>query len=349
MMPEAKVLREEFLSRLEQVMPGIAPRGIADQSSCFVFRNGDVFTFNEQIACRGRAILPKEFIGAVQSKPLIDLLRKLPDKSLTLSNGGGKLVLSGNKKKRCARITLQSEIVLPIDQVQRPDKDQWKPLPEDFGDAVKIVAGCASSDETKLELTCVHLNPKFIEACDEYQSGRYRLKLPIKKDMLVKAKSLKAVADLPIVKFAESESWIHFKSSDGVIISCRLSRDEWKEDLSPIFVGRGTPIELPKKLGDVAARAKIFSVESEDQMLHISLKNKLMEIAGIGINGDFVEQRGINYRGDPMAFRLTPDLLMEIDNRHSQVEITPNRIRIDGGKWVYVASLEDPDNSIRGD
>ena len=49
-MPE--IPREAFLRTLEAVQPGLDPTGAIEQSSCFIFKDGAVMTFNDEVSCR---------------------------------------------------------------------------------------------------------------------------------------------------------------------------------------------------------------------------------------------------------------------------------------------------------
>ena len=46
-----KIDREEFLKQLESVLPGYSTKEVIEQSSCFVFKKGRVYTYNDEIAC----------------------------------------------------------------------------------------------------------------------------------------------------------------------------------------------------------------------------------------------------------------------------------------------------------
>ena len=56
------------MHKLEAVSPGLATREAIEQSSCFVFKDGRVMTFNDEVACSIDCELG--FDGAVAAKPL---------------------------------------------------------------------------------------------------------------------------------------------------------------------------------------------------------------------------------------------------------------------------------------
>ena len=72
--------REELLKQLESVLPGLSTREIIEQSSCFIFKDETVNTYNDEIACSQKSVLKIE--GAVQALPFISLLRKLKEEEL---------------------------------------------------------------------------------------------------------------------------------------------------------------------------------------------------------------------------------------------------------------------------
>jgi DNA-binding transcriptional regulator/RsmH inhibitor MraZ len=144
------VNREELLQSLESVRPGLSIREVIQQSSCFVFKDGDVMTFNDEVTCRHKCKL--NITGAVQAEPLLNILSKMVETEVEISiDKDSRLVVMG--KKRRARIKMEMEIVLPIGTVEKPEK--WQPIHEDFSDAIFMVKQCAGKDQTQLKSTCI--------------------------------------------------------------------------------------------------------------------------------------------------------------------------------------------------
>ena len=161
-----RIKREELLKKLEQVKPGLATREIVEQSASFVFANGQVATFNDEVAVR--VPLESDIYGAVRAEPILSLLSKLGEDEVELFVEDG--VLSVNGKRGRAGIKMESEVLLPIESVEVPQ--EWKQLDAEFVDAVDIVGSCASSNDVNFNLTCIHIHPEWLEACDNYQIGR---------------------------------------------------------------------------------------------------------------------------------------------------------------------------------
>jgi hypothetical protein len=360
-----KMNRQVLLSKLELVQPGLARWEIVEQATSYIFKDGSVFTYNEEVACRADSGLAPEFTGAVQSTRLLAVLKRLEGKNLDIRNGDGRLILESVKKRDVggkrvpywrARLALQKSVRLPMDKVEMPTK--WRKLPHDFPDAVKIVSACIGKDTSRWDYTCVHVSPNFVEASDTKQAIRYSLKTGFKDSILVPGKSIRPVGDLAVTGFAETEKWVHFRMRDeGLVYSCLRYQDKFKVDLGKIMAERGEKTELPDNLDKAADAGRELASESDDKLLRVRIKDGFMRVRGVGVTGDIYVDKEMRYDGDSMEFVITPELLAEIGRRAKEAEITkPNekgdrKLRVDGGKWVYVASLvrEDDKHAVGQD
>ena len=113
-----KVNREQLLNQLEAVLPGLSTRELIEQSSCFVFKDGKVLTFNDEIACVQTCKIGIE--GAVPAMPIVNLLRKMVEEEITILpvNDGKGLRIKGKRKQ--ATIPMEAEIQLPIEAWEKP-------------------------------------------------------------------------------------------------------------------------------------------------------------------------------------------------------------------------------------
>lgn len=333
-----EVEREAFLQRLDEVAPGLSPKDIVEQSGCAVFRDGYIWTFNEEVACRTPSGLPKDFKSAVQAEPLRKILRKLPDDTIRINPKKSRFQVEGKKKELWVRS--EADILLPIHLIEKPDK--WRDVSKDLTDAIGIVQDCASDVVGKVS-ACVHIMPEYIEAGDGFQICRYRLKTGVPDSILVKADSIRNVGLFDIEKTAETEKWIHFKSATGLILSCLRYVGEY-ENLEDHLKGTGTKAVLPQALHEAAERAEVFSSEVKDRnKLLVELRPNQMRVTGIGASGGYRERKNIKYGGKPMKFMVTPKLLMKLIEHSKECEIDRKKkhIRVNGGRFVWMACLQD--------
>lgn len=327
--------REELLKVFESVRPGLASREILEQSSCLVFDSGRVLTFNDAVACSRKS--PLNIQGAVKAQPLIDLLSKLTEDELEIDVKDGKMTIKGLKRR--AKLTMEQQVQLPIDSVEVPDA--WRDLDPEFSEAVSIVASCASTEESQFELTCVHIHPEWLEACDRFQIARYPMSTGVSQSILVKAESLRKIVGFDMTKVCETGSWIHFSNPAGLVLSCRRYLDAYKDLGRFLDTADTEPATLPGGLEEVVHRAEVFSVDNAaGNHIKVGLRPDRVVIAGEGTTGVYEEMKQVAYKGPPIDFLISPKLLVEVAKKQNDIRVGERKICVDGGKFKFMAATE---------
>lgn len=330
-----RVTRSEFLQKLEAVQSGLSPRGIIEQSNCFVFKNGQVITYNDEIACRATSGLPADLTVAVQAQSLIKILSKLPEDELELEMDSGELFVKG--KGKWVGIVSQAEITLPVDKIAEPT--EWLKLPDDFGDAVSIVKDCAGKDASRFVSTCINVYPGGLEATDGYKIARYRTKLPVTRSTLVKMDALKHVIPLDMTEVGETNDWLHFRNPAGLLFSCRRYLDPFPNIAEWLSVD-GKEIALPKGLIEACDRAGVFSEENADNdEITVIIQRGKIKVKSQGVTGRYYESKEISYDGDAMDFTISPQLLSELTKKYNSCIVGKDRIKVEGDRFVYVTAI----------
>lgn len=340
-----EVNREEMIRSLEAVRPGVSKREILEQSNCIVFAKRRMFTFNDEVYCAAASPLGNGFVGAVRAEKLIELLQNMPDENLTVSQGEGELILKGaGKGGRRAGVRMEREIALSTEDLEKPE--EWRPLHEDFCDAVATVERCAASDQGEFKLTCVHVHPKFIEATDDRQLCRWRMRTGFVESVLVRRDSLRAIAARGVTEFSETPEWVHFRNpTTGLTMACRRSTDPFDDQSPYLEIEGGVRVTLPKGLKDAATRAAIFSAEDQDSdLVRVDLKPGRWQVRGEGVSGWYEEPRKAKeYEGPDISFMIAPKMLQEIVEKHNEAMVSADKLKVTGGRWAYVACLKSPD------
>ncbi len=328
-----KVERIKLLEQLELVIPGLSAREITEQSSCFIFQNGKVITFNDEISCTTSVEVSVE--GAVPARPLLGILQKIPNDYVDIKMEDEKLIIK--TKKKTATIRTQITILNPIDLVDTPTK--WKKLPKGFTEAIAKVKECAGKDETKFALTCIHLHPEYIEATDNLQAGRSRMVSGLSKSALVRKEAIKHIINLDITRVSETKKWIHFKNRAGLVLSCRNYTEKFP-NLDETFATKGDKTILPKELKEAAELANVFIAEAEthDEVV-IDLTEKRLILLGKGPSGKYKEIIKVKYQGTPVRFAIPAILLTELIQQDTKCQICIGRLKIQTKNFVYVTVL----------
>jgi hypothetical protein len=341
-----KINREELLRRLQSVAPGLTRREVYDQSSSFAFVGGKILTYNDEVACAVNSGVDPEIEGAVPAQFVLDALTHLRADEVDVYVRDNRLVLRG--ARQTYRAALVPEVLLPYkDAVSLPAK--WRPLPPEFAQAVGVVARCTHADETKEELTCVHMHPEKLEATDSYHAARFDLKLPLGRPSLVKGQGLKPVSGLGVSYIGETEDWLHFandKTGSDLVYSCRRYVQDY-QDVSKFFDAKGTRVQLPQGLQAAMSAAEVASKENvDDNLVKITLGGGKLKIRSEGVKGEYFEPLSLNYAGPAVEFMIPPSLLAEIVQESNEVVVQTKgevwKLSVKGEKWIYVTVLEPP-------
>lgn len=336
-----KVAREAFYNKLKMVAPGLSAREFLEQSSCFVFREGQIWTFNDEIACHIESGLTIE--GAVQSSSLLAILDKLPDDELLVRVAEDGLEFKG--KRRGFSVVMEAEVFLPVERVEQPEK--WRKLPEGVLQAFGLVQRCVSSDDSQFVLTCVHIHPEWVEACDGQQAMRCNVETRLKRPILIRGASLSQMTNLGMSHFSLTKNWAHFRNEAGLVFSCRRYIEDYP-DLEPIIEVAGQAVTIPKGLGEATERAAIFATDKAgDALVRVVLdgKRRRMWIYGEGLSGRFYEAKKVSYEGPRMEFFISPKLLCHVSETYTDAEVSDTKLKVTGAQWVYVTVLGAADEA----
>lgn len=341
-----KTSRESLLSLLDGVSPGLSDKDLIEQATCFAFSGGLVVTNNDETYCVATHPFGDKFTGAVPAKPLLEILRKLPDDEIDVTMGESGLILKGKGGRR-GEIRREAEVLLDVSKLERPDK--WSPLPEDFVEAVDLVQSCCSRDGEISEV-CVHVHSKWIEACDSVQLCRYRVKTGVKQPVLLRRESVRHVVTLGMTEFAEGNSWFHFRNANGLQLSCRRYLEDYPDWTEYLKVD-GEKVDLPKGLKETLERASIFldGTDEEQRKVRVELLPGKLRITGTGVHGRWSEPKKTNYEGRPLSFLASPTMLTELSAKHNACEAAEDRIKVDGGKWRFIACLDKVESNGNGE
>jgi DNA polymerase III sliding clamp (beta) subunit (PCNA family) len=323
---------------LEKVRPGLSAKELIQQSTSFCFLEGNVVTYNDELSISS-PVPNLEITGAVQATELYQLLKKLKQDDLELTVTENEIQLTSGKTK--AGLTLQTEIKLPLSEVER--KSKWKTLPENFKDALRFAVTSCSRDMSKPVLTCVHVNAEgFIEGCDNYRVARWTLEAEFPTGtFLIPQSSVLELLKLDPVKVALDSGWVHFITEDKTTMSCRIIDNKFP-DTGKLFGVSGVEITLPEGISDVLDRAMVFSKRDTvlDEAITIILEKNKLRIESKSETGWFKEEvPNDSYKGEELKFDVTPSLLKSILSETNVFEHCKNRLKFSGANWVYIVSL----------
>lgn len=334
-----KVDRKKLIEELESVSAGLTKREETAQSTCFIFRDGKVQTFNGTALYSRKTILGTGIEQAVPGKLLLSTLSRFRSEEVQVEDKDGYLTV--REKGRKAGVRWEEKIISQLNAVEKPET-KWKPLPEDFSEAIDVVCQCCRKDDSGV-LTNVHLRQDGIEATDNFQLIRWRMKLPI-EPVLILGSSFEMVAAFGPREVSESDNWLHFRNKDDVFASYRKSEGRFPH-IDHLLKVEGEKVELPEEIKDVAKSAEVFASENERSMITVEVKkgergSGSIRITGESESGWYKESLNVKYEGPPLQFRIPSKLLANLTTMSNSCEVSEKVLRVETEQFTYVTVLD---------
>lgn len=333
-----KINKSELQSALEKVRPGLANKELIEQSTSFAFMGDRVVTYNDEISI-SHPVKELNVTGAVKAQELYQFLNKVDKDEIEVEWEECQVKIKAGKSK--AGLTLQEEIRLPIDEIG--NIGEWENLPDGFMEGMRFCRSSCSKDMSNPVLTCLHVRQDgYVESSDGFRITRYTLNdaLPI-NTFLIPVSSVVELIKYNIKQIAQGYGWIHFKTDEGTIFSCRIFQDNYPAIAHILDVSEGKEIALPQDMSNALDRAQVFAKAdfSGDSLVAIYIADSKMTVSTESDSGWFEETIRIKYKDDPIQFKTNPIFLSEMLGKVRNCVIGKEKIKFDGENWVHIIGL----------
>lgn len=334
-----KTSKEKLQKAIDTVSIGLATKEMIEQSTSYIFKNGMVQTYNDEISVQYPVEI--EIEGAVKAQEFRQLISKVKGDEVDIEVEDNQLLLSAGRTK--AGLLLQSEIKLPVDEVRLGKK--WHTLPEDFVQALKFTMAAASKDMSRGVLVCVHIDEEFVSASDSYRIAQYKMVCAIGCDsFLIPAHVCSKIVGYDIEKVNLHEGWVSFKTKDDAVISCRTYQEKYV-DVSAYLNAEGEEFSFPSQLKDMLERVGVFSKRDYilDEHVDVTIGKGRISLRAESPSGWIEEKAGIDTKVE-CEFAITPYLLRDIcDKKHTAV-LDKTRMMFSADNWKYLSLLRSSTN-----
>jgi len=334
-----KIKKEQFLEKLDAIKPGLSNKDIIEFADSVTFIDGLMITYNDVIAVK--CPLDHSFTGTVKADKLHAHIQKvIPD-----SDGYIKVVMKGKdllikSSKSKAGLPINPEGQVSLEELGAPVK-KWKKLPSDFTEGIRLSIFAAGSDASAPKLTCLHIAGDQVQSSNGHRGFKYKMEKVINKEFLLPATSAPSILNHPITTYSITKNWVHFKTKDNVIISCRMYANTSFPDTSFLYDIKGKSLSFPDKLKGVIDRAVDFIGEDEDEKnIHLSIKKESMKVKSKCIQGWFEEKistkskRKVKFEINPFFLKdiLKSSMVAKLDNKNGLLKFKSD-------KWEYVVNI----------
>lgn len=327
-----KIEKQKLIDILAAVKPGLSSKEVIEQTTHFIFGDGEVYTYNDKISISHETDLN---IGdfAIQGEELFKILNKLKEEEIDLEIVKNKLQVTAGKTK--AVLNIDNEIKVPMIDIP----DDFDPLPANFTHAVKFCLFSVSKNMTKPELTCLNITENQVQSCDNFRLTFHDLDGELQAFLLQGSAAEQLIKYSP-VEYVIDNSWIHFANESGVIFSCRTVNYTYP-DIDSLSKVEGNDVHLPQSLTESVEKAEILATEEFEQDRFISLtlsKNKL-KVKGEGQLGWIEDEIKIDYKGEKSTLKVHPNHFVDILKHLEKAVIGDNSILFLGDEFCHVISL----------
>jgi len=332
--------RKQLLDALTLARPGLASSDVVEQASMFVFRPKDIVTFNDELCVRVK--IKSGIEGAVQAQELYAYLSKSKAEKLTMETTEDELIIKAGKRASVG-IRLSSKIYLPVDGIN--DAESFEPLPKNFTKALSLVSQTAAKNASSMPiLAALHFVGDKVESCDNFRITAYTFEEGTDfPEFLLPANMVKEVLKFEPVEYSVVEGWAHFRTAEGVWLSCRTvaAGPKGYPDLSGIVEVEGVTIEFPEGFAEVLDRASVFVDKSAtlDEFVTISVKEGRASVVAEGTMGWFRESVKVDSDNPECSFNVNPGFLSGILPLLSNAIVGDNYLRLDGEDFLHVMCL----------
>jgi len=330
----------ELEKALTIVKPGLAAKELIEQTTSFAFTGNGVTTYNDEIAL-SCPIENLELEGAIKAEELYGFLKKVKKDEIDVTIKENEIQFTSGRIK--AGFTLQQEITLPLESLKK--KGRWLPIPDDFCHYLSLAMGATVNDMSQPKLTCVNVTKEgTMSGSDGYkimhcETGQ---EMPI-ETFLLPATSASEVIKLKPTHISEGKGWVHFRSEEKAVLSCRIFEDDVYMEVNNALEVVGIELTFPKTIDEVLDRASVFAKRQHilDESIVITIENNRLTTKARSDTGWIEEVINIKYNDDPLLFSFTPSLLRNILKETHTFILGEKALKFEGAGWICVSMLRN--------
>jgi len=214
--------KAELLKALAMVMPGVGEKSTLLEGANSFMLDGDwVKTFNDEISVSFP--FPVGVKCMVKAQEFFKIVSRIDSEDIRMVIlDDGRLQLSGGKTTLKMVSSDPKGILALVDNLSLSSVD-WVKLPADFKKALNVCSGFAATNSARIGLYGVSVGRDGLTASDGVKAGFYSMEIPsLESPFIIPTGSVRELLKFgDVSEFALGDSWIHFKSTEGVTFSAR--------------------------------------------------------------------------------------------------------------------------------
>jgi len=339
--------RHALLGKLELLMPGIDKKGIAENTSSFIFDGERIYTYNDTI---GVAVnFTTGLQCAVPAQSLYRLLSKLPDEAVEVALLEGALKIKGKKSR--ATVKVVEGAVLPFDDKVTKARDATAmPAKSSFNKAVQFCLFTTNRHTQEQVMGCVHIasdkKGTYAESTDSTRMTRYYFTTEVMPlDILIPLAAAQSIIKYEVESIAEAEGWLVFNCKGDTTFATWTVAATFP-NLKKAIASFGevqSEIVLPPGIIETLERAEIFAQADtkvdQDVYIVFTVNDGKMKISSSGVYGKFTETVDVEYTGAEVSFALPPLFVRDILRIVTSIQVLDGVVRCAKKRFFHYAGI----------
>lgn len=344
-----KINKNNFLAVMKNCLPGVEKgKSIIEGTDNFVFSGKAVHSYNDSISITVPFDFEEEINGAVKSMDFFKLVSKLPSDTFAVQDGEKELkIIDGKIKTTIKKVSTNLYDYIKLLELENI---KWQDLPKDFFSAVKL---CMLANNHN-PIRGIFVHDKLMYNTDKIRVNRYALTDKMERFWLDDLAVNELVKITGFEKYSVDNVWVHFKTKDGTIFSCRKKDDESYPIESLEAVIKTYQLEegdfenvFPTSIADIIDRSSILSAEvgSSQTAIQIQFKQKELIFSAERQSGkirEIVELETPFKKDIDLTFWLDSNFTLEASRKALKFYIKDNELKkvlaVYNDNFIYVVS-----------
>ena len=306
-----------------------------------MFQDGMVYGYNDKL-CIGQPG-PAGLTGcSVPAVELMKILQGMPDQMIEISHNEEKHLLSLSGQTVQAKLkTIQSTLIQSIPDAS---ENQWKILPIDFMEGLRLCLFSASKDMSVVFLNCLNINGDTITSSDNFRISRFQMRGSVEDAFLFPlSAAIELTAIDGVTEYSINEGWVFFRTGQAGLLFCaRLVEAEYPDTSALFDIDAGEEFELPSTIKQgLDVCDVLLDVDSIDKKIHITLSNDEVLCRGEGGKG-WVEHR-VLCSGLPagLEFDVNPVFLNHVLDHSTSAQVADGKLVFRSDNFTHIMALPE--------
>ena len=330
--------RKELMNAIEKAI-AVAKNEteIGNQADLIHFNTSEIVVYSDLMTIS--VPFDTELKCSVKASSLLDIVNSIEMDEINIKQEKNKLVFNFETNDGIVTTAQLTSFNSETSNEWPELPEKWHKLNKDFLDGVTYVMDSTDKGRSFSNiLSTIYIDKNAVIASDNTKISTYFFNDTCPIDLILPSEFAKKIVDFELEFIAVDKAWIHFKTTNDVIISYRKITLEYPEQI--VELGKtelnGTELKLTGNFKKLIDNGKIFS-KQEDGSSVVSItitKNKIV-CSSSASTGKVVSETKVKYDGEKISFNINPKLLEKmfkmsnpyIVHSDSKIEITTENIK----------------------